>query len=271
MSGISVVIPCYRCAPTIGRAVESVAAQTLRPLEVILVDDASPDDTPRVIAAIAARHESGWVRVVSLEQNQGAGEARNRGWAEARGEYIAFLDADDAWHPRKLELQLAFMAAHPRVHLCGHAHAVRPDGRLDTSAPVDGHALVSSTELLLRNRFVTPSVMVRRSVMLRFPRGKRYMEDHYLWTRIAYEGLGVARLDATLATTFKHTFADRGLASNLIGMELGELDNYVRLFRENCIGFCRCAAMCLLSTLRFMRRCLIVLAHRAAGNRLRSA
>jgi glycosyltransferase involved in cell wall biosynthesis len=262
MSGISVVIPCYRCTRTVGRAVASAASQTLAPLEIILVDDASADDTGQKLVELRALHGEALVKIISLVGNRGAGEARNAGWDAARGEYVAFLDADDAWHPRKLELQHRFMAEHPQVGLCGHAHSIQPDENAPAQAVQDGYEMVPARALLLKNRFVTPSVMVRRDVTLRFPEGKRYMEDHYLWTRMAYEGLGVARLNAALATTFKHTFADAGLASHLVGMELGELDNYRRLLKEGRIGPACWAAMSLLSAARFARRCLITLARR---------
>jgi hypothetical protein len=126
-----------------------------------------------------------------------------------------------------------------------------------------GYERVSAKALLVANRFVTPSVMLRREIPLRFPRGKRYMEDHYLWTRMAFEGSGVARMNAALATTCKHTFGDAGLSSNLVSMELGELDNYRRLRREGRMGWPTCAALRALSAARFAKRWLLTVWRRA--------
>src|SRR5688572_19076100 len=87
---VSVVVPCYRCGGSIGRAVASVLAQSARPAELIVVDDASDDASPQAIAALGAG-----VRAVRLARNQGPAAARNAGWAAATQPYLAFLDADD--------------------------------------------------------------------------------------------------------------------------------------------------------------------------------
>ena len=86
---ISVVIPCFGCARTIERAVASVAAQRQRPLEVIVVNDASPDDTAQVSQRLKASYPTGWIRQITLATNQGAASARNAGWEAAAGQYVA--------------------------------------------------------------------------------------------------------------------------------------------------------------------------------------
>ena len=105
MKTVSVVMAAYNYAPYISEAIESVLAQTRPPLDVIVVDDGSTDATPEVLAAFGDR-----IRVLR-QTNQGASAARNRGIEAARGEYIAFIDADDVWKPRKLELQMALFDA----------------------------------------------------------------------------------------------------------------------------------------------------------------
>ncbi len=105
MSAISVVIPSFNRAPLITATVESILAQTLPPLEIVVVDDGSSDDTAAVCARLPVRYVP--------QANTGLPGARNRGIREARGEWIAFCDSDDLWHPRKLELQVAALAAFP--------------------------------------------------------------------------------------------------------------------------------------------------------------
>jgi glycosyltransferase involved in cell wall biosynthesis len=98
---VSVVIPTYNRATTVPRAIESVLAQTVTDLEVIVVDDGSSDDTGKVLGEMFGNR----IRY-HAQANQGASVARNRGVQEARGEWIAFLDSDDLWEKEKLEWQL---------------------------------------------------------------------------------------------------------------------------------------------------------------------
>ena len=97
---VSVVIPTYNRAATVPRAIESVLAQTVTDLEVIVVDDGSSDDTGKVLGEMFGDR----IRYYA-QTNQGASVARNRGVEEARGEWIAFLDSDDLWEKEKLEWQ----------------------------------------------------------------------------------------------------------------------------------------------------------------------
>jgi len=103
MTRVSVIIPTYNRAATLPRAIDSALEQTIDDLEVVVVDDGSTDDTESVLAA----YEDPRVRPVVHATNQGANVARNTGLEHARGEYVAFLDSDDEWHPEKLERQLA--------------------------------------------------------------------------------------------------------------------------------------------------------------------
>jgi len=100
---VSVVIPAFNAARTIGRSVESVAAQTFKNLEIIVVDDCSTDDLDGALTPFkdVALH------IVRHRVNRGAAAARNTGVEAARGDYLAFLDADDAWLADKLEAQVA--------------------------------------------------------------------------------------------------------------------------------------------------------------------
>ncbi len=102
---MSVIIPTYNRGRWLPATVASVLAQTLPALEILIIDDGSTDDTAAVCAGFADP-----VRYIR-QDNAGVGSARNRGAAEARGEWLAFLDSDDLWTPDKLEVQLAALAA----------------------------------------------------------------------------------------------------------------------------------------------------------------
>ncbi len=105
---VSVVIPAYKVERFIAQTLRSVYKQTVTDLEIIVVNDGSPDGTGDVLA----RETDPRLRVIT-QPNGGECVARNRGMAEARGKYIAFLDSDDAWLPDHLELAVRFLEAHP--------------------------------------------------------------------------------------------------------------------------------------------------------------
>lgn len=123
---VSVVIPAYNAANTVSAAIDSALSQTVSNIEVIVVDDQSSDTTVTVVQGITDAR----VRLIEREQNGRQAAARNDGIAVATGEWIAFLDADDIWLPRKLEIQLERMAAAPGC-LASQAAAYLVDAQLN--------------------------------------------------------------------------------------------------------------------------------------------
>jgi glycosyltransferase involved in cell wall biosynthesis len=256
---VSAIIPCYRCAATIQRAVLSVARQTVRPAELILVDDASGDGTLAVLEQLAESYR-GWIKVVPLPANQGPASARNRGWATATQPYIAFLDADDAWHPQKIEIQYGLLVQHPEYGLVGHAHVRQGSEEhawldLVPGAPARS---VAKKQALFSNPFATPTVMLRRGLPFRFTEGKRYAEDYLLWLQMILGGVPAAYIDQPLAATYKDDFGAAGLSAQLWAMEKGELGTYWQLYREGKIGCCLLLWCTTFSLAKYIRRVLVV-------------
>src|SRR4051794_3877496 len=105
---VTVVVPAHNAAATLRQTLASIAAQTYRDLEIVVVDDGSTDDTSAIAAEFA--HLDRRVRLVS-QANAGVAAARNKGIALARGEYVAPVDADDLWEPTKIEKQVGVMTA----------------------------------------------------------------------------------------------------------------------------------------------------------------
>lgn len=256
---VTVIIPCFRCTLTIKRAIYSIVQQTQKPVEVILVEDASGDDTLDVLNEIEKQH-SGWVKVISLSKNLGAGSSRNVGWALATQPYIAFLDADDAWHPKKIEIQYTFMSNHPDMALSGHMHRVlQKGGDLPNWAVSFQYQTypICKGSLLLSNSFITPSVMLRSDITKRFAEGSRHMEDHMLWLEIVCCGGKVAKLSTELAAIYKAPFGDAGLSSQIWLMQKGDLNNYKTLLEIDCINISQWLILSLYSWIKFMRRIII--------------
>lgn len=122
---VSIVIPVYNRAGLIGDTIESCLQQTYCPFEVVLVDDCSTDDLASALKPFA---EDGRVRLVRHERNQGVSAARNSGVRAARGEFVAFLDSDDAWRSDKLEKQMVHVASRPVADfICGTLTEVSSD------------------------------------------------------------------------------------------------------------------------------------------------
>lgn len=227
---ISVVVPCYRSRETIGVALASILGQTQMPAEILLVDDASGDGSLDFLRALEHQYAP-LVKVIAQARNGGPGLARNAGWEAATQAWIAFLDADDAWHPRKLELQWAWLLAHPDADVCGHASRFTT-GAIDEvidAAPVAEK--LSTRAMLVSNRLPTRSVMLRRNLPQRF-QGKAVTEDYLLWLEIIVSGASAYRLDTCLAYALRPDFSPGGYSGQLWTHEKRELAA-LRSLRQN--------------------------------------
>jgi glycosyltransferase involved in cell wall biosynthesis len=181
---VSVVIPTFNYGRFVTEAVASALAQRYPHVEVVIVDDGSTDDTAGRLVPFLDR-----IRCIRQE-NQGVSAARNTGIRAARGEVIALLDADDVWHPRKLEVQMRCLAAHPEVGLL--ATDLFADSRdcwpaVGDPPPLDVLPLALD-DLVFRTCFAPSSVLVRRACLDAvglFDPGLRCAEDRDLWVRIA--------------------------------------------------------------------------------------
>ncbi len=181
---VTVIIPTYNRRKMVQEAIHSVLQQKYRDFELIVIDDGSTDGTGEAIRDLPG------VRYL-FQSNQGVSAARNRGVREGRGELVAFLDSDDLWLPQKLEVQVAFMRAHPEVQICQTdeiwlRNGVRVNPRNKHRKP-SGDIFARSLELCL----VSPSaVMMRREFFARmggFDEALPPCEDYDLWLRVAAE------------------------------------------------------------------------------------
>ncbi|MGD0961673.1 MAG: glycosyltransferase family 2 protein [Methylomonas sp.] len=255
---VSVIIPCFRCAATIRRAVLSVIAQTQKPEEIILVDDASGDDTLGLLRQLEQQYPA-LIKIVALTVNKGAACARNTGWNLAAQPYIAFLDADDSWHPDKLRIQFEFMRNHRNVVLCGHQCDWLRDNIFPPISLTNLDTIeISAVSLLFKNAFSTPTVMLKRDIPFRFQEGKRHAEDLLLWQTIAFSGLQIVRMESLLAYTHKPLYGAEGLSAELGKMEMGELNNFITLYQLGKINFVLTAVAIIFSLVKFVKRFFLI-------------
>lgn len=259
---VSVIIPCYRCVSTILRAVESVACQTARPAELILVEDNSQDNTLNILKQLANKFGPDWIKIIELPLNVGTASARNIGWFKATQDYIALLDADDSWHPDKIRIQYDFMRLHTDVYVSGHLAKICLNNETEKRRdPVEigGFCTVKKYEILLKNRFKTPTVMFKRELAYRFLDGRRHVDDHLLWMQIILSGSKTVLLNCTLTFIHKAMYGQSGLSSHLWEMEKGELSNYYTIYKHGFIGIMLLLLLYVYSLLKYIRRLVVVM------------
>ena len=192
---ISVVVPIHNGAQWLDQTLASLFAQTYPEFEIILVDDASKDSLRHVLESF---HDSR-LRVVHLPQNLGVSAARNRGIELARGDFIAFCDADDLCQPQRLERQLAFLQQHPDIGLCGSAFTCFDTQERETVVNPASDEEIRKT-LMLRSCFGLSTIMARAEIFksTRFDESLAVAEDYDLWTRLATSGVRLANLPQSL-------------------------------------------------------------------------
>jgi glycosyltransferase involved in cell wall biosynthesis len=212
---VSVVIATHKRAGACRAAVESVLAQSLSPLEVLVVDDASP---PAVAAELRE-----WcttrsvVEFVGLDENHGPAGTRNAGVVRAHGEWVAFLDDDDRWLPGKLEAQWA-EAQTGRWDVIA-ANGVRRDGTPYHAAPPPREPTYA--DLHVANPIILSSALARRERVLEaggFPSGRRHAEDYELWLAMADRRARFLVLDAALVE-YEDAGSER-LSAQLVALQL---------------------------------------------------
>ncbi len=217
---VSVVMPAYNVAWCVGRAVDSVLAQDYRRRELIVVNDGSTDATRGLLDAY------GDALTLIDQDNRGMSAARNAGIRRARGEYVAFLDADDRWLPQKLSRQVELMESRPELGFCSTAARVENDeGRLLNLWRCPGGSTDMLTTLFAENASIAggcSAVIARRALFDRvglFDERLGGFEDPDLWLRLAAVS-GYACIDETLAVILRR---EKSVSRNLDTMRAATL------------------------------------------------
>jgi glycosyltransferase involved in cell wall biosynthesis len=248
---VTVIIPAYNSVDTLERAITSVTNQTVRPKSVIVIDDNSSDNTYSLALQLAKNTSEIEFIVLKNARNLGPGLTRNVGWDLAQSKYLAFLDADDAWDLRKLEVQVGWMESHPAIDLtCTQTRFYQ--GVQEMNYSTYSTAPVNLRRMLFKNPIPTRTVVLRLDITERFRRG--LSEDFALWTELLRNGKQITKLEVPLAIHFRPEFAPGGVSSALFTHERYEIVNIVRNFKfEPSLV----PAAVIFSTVKFIRRLLI--------------
>lgn len=180
MNLVSIITPSYNSLKFIAQTIESVISQTYQNLEMIVIDDNSPDKANEIIEEYCKKDSR--IKLIKLEKNIGPANARNEGIKQARGKYIAFLDSDDIWLPTKLEKQIKFMQDNNLAITCSSYHTIDEVGRkIDTRVVKESFSYID----MLKSNQIGNLTGIYDCEKL----GKIYMdnvghEDYTLWLKV---------------------------------------------------------------------------------------
>ncbi|ATQ69570.1 MULTISPECIES: glycosyltransferase family 2 protein [Methylosinus] len=214
---VSVVIPFYNSATTLERALTSVTKQTRPALEILIVDDASSDAQAALAASIVAEFKA--ARLLHHDRNKGPSAARNTGTKAARGNYVAFLDADDYWIDDKLEQCLHVMNERA-IDFIGHNNIVcglskrTINDQIRFSRPLYRMNILDI--LISTSQFAPSTVVFRKGAMpVIFDESIFLSEDYRLWGELVFGGFELWKLQRALSVREEPHIRGNGLSGNV--------------------------------------------------------
>jgi glycosyltransferase involved in cell wall biosynthesis len=226
---VSVVMPVYNVEAFVAEAIESVLAQSLTNFELLIINDCSPDTSLNICQQFCDPR----IRIINHTSNRGLAGARNTGVENARGEFIAFIDSDDAWHPHKLRLHIDHLQHNPHVGLSFS----RSEFMLADSSKTGYHQMprlvdISPTEILCRNPVGNGSApVVRRMVFAQIA----YADDLYGESETFYFDARLRQsedIECWLRIALKTSWQIEGLAQALTYYRLNESGLSSSLFKQ---------------------------------------
>jgi glycosyltransferase involved in cell wall biosynthesis len=226
---ISIIIPTYNSAQYLPEALNSALAQSYTPIEILVIDDGSTDNTARVMSDYAD------ATIYVRQPQSGPSKARNRGIEKAKGAYTAFLDADDIWLPQKLETQMRVLEQDPMAAMVysRSTHFHDRTGKVLRVFPKEMHSGMLFDVLLAAPLLLLSSVVVRTKILKElggFDECLKTAEDTHLYLRIAHQH----RIIGVPEVLVRRRIHDSNL-SNQVDVNIGTLsclDRIVRLFPE---------------------------------------
>lgn len=186
---ISIVIPLYNKDSCVQKTIDSILAQSFKDFEVVIVDDGSTDESVRIVSSIPDDR----IRLISKD-NGGPSSARNRGIEVARGEFVAFIDADDIWSPDYLNELVDLIASFPKAVIWGFNYSTIQNGQVKESDAKEYRGFVSEKWDSFPFFFFTSSTCCRRTTLIElggFDERMVYGEDIDMWFRLLLSGRGV--------------------------------------------------------------------------------
>ncbi|CAD7811218.1 putative glycosyltransferase EpsJ [Chryseobacterium aquaeductus] len=257
---ISVVIPMYNAEKTIVNVLDSVQTQSYLPIEIIIVNDGSTDNSLKIVQDYMNKHIAIPIHLIN-KKNGGVSSARNLGMKKANGDWIALLDSDDVWLPHKLERQKQILEAKPHIDFLG---TTRNDEIIKSILwkKLGNLSKITPKNLMVKFVFVVPTVLFKREIVSSigyFDENQKHAEEGNYFIRIANKK-NCYLLNESLVITGggKAHFGESGLSGNILEMEKGELKNIKYAYIHEIINFFEYITLSSFSLFKFLRRWIIV-------------
>jgi glycosyltransferase involved in cell wall biosynthesis len=229
----SVIIPVYNGERFIQLAIESCLQQTVLPDEIIVIDDKSTDQTAAMVAGIPSD------RIVYIKnaENKGPAFSRNIGMQAAKSSWFFFLDADDTFHPKKIEVIRSCLMRNSTIKAIGHAFLMPNQPLFEVPLyPELKPVMLTTSQVLVSSKIVTPALAVAAENKLLFNEKMKYAEDHDFILRTTEE-YGVWFLDMPLCSLGRIPLTEGGITNNRWKMRKGEINMYIGYCKRKGITF----------------------------------
>ena len=191
-------------------------------IEIIIVNDGSKDECEKIVEEIILNNQTNKLIKLINKSNGGVSSARNKGLKEANGKYIAFLDSDDIWHPKKLEIVIRLMEEN-KITFFGHAYKLTGD--FMSMHEDEKIKKISFLQILMKNITQTSCIVIKKEICEYFNENMSHTEDHELWLRIALNH-NLYYLDFPFVKLGRPQLSNGGLSSNRWAMRKGEIQMY---------------------------------------------
>jgi len=245
LKSLTIIIPVYNNIDILENIKNKIHFMSINYTQTIIIDDCSQDNTDLELNNFIQDKNLVNVEIYRNNINMGSSYSRNIGILKAEGDYIAFLDSDDDWHPQKIEIQIEMMQKFD-FKISGTQHKIIKHEELHYEQSIDykiieniSFSIIKWPKILFVSPFATPSVVMHKSLKkYLFDETIRYSEDYNLWKRITYKHKAI-KIELPLTYTFKHDYISDGnsLSSNLNKMQLGVEESFNKLIISKEIAF----------------------------------